>query len=68
VGCISRNHVQDGKGLDDLLTPKLPNRHPSVLESLKMLQLDNLNFNILNITDGNHKLQNFLGVISAENF
>lgn len=68
VGCISRTYAETAKGLDDLFSPSVPGRHAAALEGIRLLQLDNHQFNILNITDGLHKLQNFLGLINADNF
>lgn len=68
VGCIKREYKESGKGLDDLIQVNNPRREAAILESLRSMSFDNTFFNILNISDGLHKLQNFLGLISAENF
>lgn len=68
VGCIRPEHVDTGKGLDDYLNPSSPSRVMVFKEALKTLGQDNMVFLAVSILDGTNRLQQMLGLKSAENF
>ena len=68
VGCIRPEHVDSGKGLDDFLSPKSPARIEAFKEGLKALGYENSSFISVAVLDGTNRLQQLIGLKSAQNF